>query len=115
MKDIRGMPAKHAEIAAKYGDSRPTVYRSLSSSLVSQNLSLCAQALGVVERIERSWYGKGTVLDTEFDSIGHAFKANYENEKALKMYREAHKRARDPEMAAGTLKSIASIYIYVLW
>lgn len=110
IKNISNIPQEHAEMISVF-KNEPLTVAQLSSQINSKNLSLGSRAKAVIERIENSWYGNGTVLDVEYMAVAASLLSSFQFDKAKSLFEEAYKRARDATTAAGALRSTASIYM----
>ncbi len=109
VKAITNIPQEHAEVLLKF-KKEPLTVSELAYHLSSKNLTLSNQAEAVIERIEDSFFGKGTVLDIEYLTVGTALLSSFQVKKSKFFFEEACKRARDATTEAGALRSLANVF-----
>lgn len=92
-------------------EGKPALLAGISSFYNTKNSILAQQASTVINRLEASYFGRGSVLDVEYMAVGQALGNSYLYEEALAFFREGEKRAKDSTTAAGSLRSIAGIHM----
>lgn len=110
IKDITNIPKEHAEMLLKYKND-PLTFSQLSAQINSKNLSLSNQAAAIIGRIESSWYGKDSILDIEFMTVGTSLFSSFQVEKSKPLFIEAYSRSKDVTTAASALRSLAGVHL----
>ena len=108
IKEITSIPEKHAEMLKKFND-KPLTVAELSAQINYRNLVLANQAASVIERIENSGFGRGSVLDVEYTAVATALGNSFQFERAGVYHEEAAKRSNDPVSASGAIRAQAGI------
>ena len=108
IKEITSIPEKHAEMLKKFND-KPLTVAELSAQINNRNLVLANQAASVIERIENSAFGRGSVLDVEYAAVATALGNSFQFEKAGAYHKEAAKRSNDPASVSGAIRAQAGI------
>ena len=108
ISEISKIPHEHAEITISY-TNKPEILSQLSAQLNTRNLVLSRQAVSVVERLENSRFGRGSVLGVEYIAIGTALSNSLIYGEAERYFDEGMLRTKDAATAAGSIRSRASI------
>lgn len=108
VSELAKIPHEHAEVTKLYSDD-PAILSQLSGQLNTKNLVLARQAVSVVDRLENSYFGGGSVLGVEFIAIGTALVNSYVYDVAEDFFDIGMTRTSDPATAAGAIRSRASI------
>jgi len=108
LSELSTIPEQHFQMQKNYQDE-PQISSELSAQFNTRNLRLSKQAAAVIERIEKSLFGKGTVLSVEYIAVAAGLGTSFQHEEAMKHHKIAASRDNDPTTAAGTLRSIAGM------
>ncbi len=107
IKEITSIPEKHAKMLINFKE--PLTIAELSAQLNNRNLVLAKQAASVIEKIENSTFGRGSVLDVEYTAVATALGNSLQFERAGKYHEEAAKHSNDPSSAAGAIRAQAGV------
>lgn len=110
INEIVKMNEDFAEITAKYSDA-PNVLAGLSAHYNTKNSILSQQATSLINSLENSFFGRGTVLDVEYMSVGQALSSSYMYDEALRLYIASASIAEESTTFAAALRSIAGIHM----
>ena len=108
IEELTSTPEKHAQMTKNFRDD-PRILAELSMQINNRNLVLVKQAAAVIERLESSVFGRGSVLAVEYGAVAAALSHSFLYDEANLYFQEAAKRATDPTAAAGALRSSAGI------
>tara|TARA_B100001964_G_scaffold217328_1_gene257289 strand:- start:769 stop:1581 length:813 start_codon:yes stop_codon:yes gene_type:complete len=107
IKEITSIPEKHTKMLINFKE--PLTIAELSAQLNNRNLVLAKQAASVIEKIENSTFGRGSVLDVEYTAVATALGNSMQFDKAKVYHEEAAKRSNNPALEAGTIRAQAGV------
>ncbi len=110
INEISNLPKLHMDMLKQY-EKEPEKIAKLSGVMNAKNIFLTNQAVAILDRIENNWYGKSTVSDIEYYTIGGFLLDSMLVEKARFYLGKAIERARDSTVYTGALRSLAGSYM----
>ena len=100
------LPFTHSRMVREFATDTSTL-AGLSADINTQNLILAQQAHAMINYIESSTFGKGSVLAEEYMAVAKALQSSFRYDDSENLVREAMSRAGDPTSATGAMRMLA--------
>lgn len=110
VEKLGDIPQIHAKMLKEFDGDAQTV-SFLSGTINNSNLVIANQAAEVIDRIEGSWYGEGTVISDEYMAVITALVSSYQTDRIDRYLNQAIMRANNGASMASAVRTLAGQYM----